>query len=361
MSATAGYGATFSTTVLNGSKKVALNNYPITVRVMETSNGRRQETFREKSGRTDSDGIFSDEIETPAGKILVAEVNYRGIPYFSKSVFTDGKRQHYDLRVESYEITSSPADINIPSRTTVITPIDERTLEVFDSLQVTNSGNNTYVGNFNDDLDLTQVLHIPMPESYRLRSFQVDGMSPRARTLGRAIVTLNEIKPGKSQISIRYLVISDIGSFDLSLFSEKDTPEVEDLTLYFPAVSKWRLKPAALKQAGEEKLASTNYRKWKGRPDSVLRLKAYGPTYAGDFNFWHVTIILAFLVTGICLLLARKKINHWYLIQEEKKLGKLQTLISQEADNQELAEYYQPLRQILDNRIQETKHITQGG
>jgi hypothetical protein len=359
--ATKAFGATFSTTVFNGSKKAVLPDYPVTVRITEKNNGRSQQTYSEQQGRTDSQGVFEGEITAPAGKIIIAEINYRGISYFSKPVITENKRRHYDLAVQGYEITSSHAEVGVPSRTMLITPKDEQTLEVYDSMQVINRGNSTYVGSFNDELDLSQVLHIPVPESYRLRGFQVSGQSPRIRTLGKAIVSQNAIKPGISQISMRYLVVSDIGFFNLSLFSQKDTPEVQEMNLYFPAASKWRVKPANLKPADQETLGNTTYQIWKGRPGSVLRLKTYSPAYIGGFNFWHVSIILAFLVAGSCLLLARKKINHWYLIQEEKKLKKLQNLIIRETDDQELAEYYQPFKLILDSRLQETKHITQGG
>ena len=358
---TRSYGATFSAMITNITKDVVVSDYPVSVRVANTKNGRLQETIREIKGRTNSEGLFVREIEAPAGKVIVAEVNYRGFAYLSKPVISNDKRQHYDLAVEVYEITSSHADVILPSRTMVITPIDERTLEIYDSLEVKNRGNKTYVGTFNDELDLTQVLHIPMPESYRLRGIQTGADSSKIRTLGRAIVSQKEVKPGDSHISMRYLVVSDIGFFNLSLFSQKDTPEVEDLNLYFPVASEWQLKPASMKPAGEEVLGKANYRIWKGQPGSVLRLKAYSPSYAGGFNFWHVAIIMAFLVTGTCLLLGRKKINLWYLNQEDKKLKKLQAMLSQEADDQELAEYYQPLRQVLNNRLKEAKPITQDG
>ena len=201
--------------------------------------------------------------------------------YLSNPAVTDNKRRHYDLVVEGYEITSSHGEIAIPSRTMVINPVDERTLEVFDSLLVINSSRRTYVGAFNDKLDLSQVLYLPVPESYRLNGFQAGTAVPRIRTLGRGIVSQNEVKPGESRIAMRYLVVSDTGFFDLSLFSEKDAPEVGALDLYFPESGNWRLKPAALKPAGRKTFDSTDYQIWQGSPGSVLRLKAYGPTYAG--------------------------------------------------------------------------------
>jgi hypothetical protein len=358
---TSGYAATFSANITNITKDAVVGDYPISVRLVDANKRRQKEAIREIKGRTDSDGLFVGEIEAPAGKVLMAEVNYRGLEYLSKLIFIKNNQQHYDLAVKVYEITSSHEEVSIPSRTMVLTPIDERTLEVYESLQVNNSGNHTYVGAFNDELDVTQVLHIPVPESYTLRGFEADGIPPKIRTLGRAIVSQNEIKPGTSQISMRYLVVSDIGFFDLSLFNQKDTPLVEELNLYFPVTSKWHVKPATLKLAGEELLRNKNHWIWKGQPGSVLRLKAYGPTYTGGFNFWHITIFLAFLITGVCLLLTRKKISRWYLIQEEKKLGRLQDIISKESDDQELAEYYQPLRQVLDRRFQEARHIIKGG
>jgi hypothetical protein len=355
------YGATFSAMITNNTKDVVVSEYPVSVRVVNTKNGRLQETIREIEGRTNREGLFVNKIDGMAGKVIVAEVNYRGFTYYSQPVMVNENQQHYDLAVEVYEITSSHADVSLPSRTMVISPIDERTLEVYDSLEVKNSGDKTYVGAFNDELDLTQVLHIPLPERYMLRGFQAGGKSPQIRTLGRAIVSQHEVRPGSTQISMRYLVESDIGLFSLSLFSQKDSPEVEELNLYFPVASNWQLKPAGIKPAGEGVLGSVNYRMWKGRPGSVLRLKAYSPSYTGSFNYWHVTIIMAFLITGIFLLLGREKIKHWYLSQEDQKLKKLQTMLSKESDDQELAEYYQPFKLIFDSRLQETKNLTQGG
>jgi hypothetical protein len=362
-SATGSFGANFSATIFNGSKNTVLTDYPVTVRVTEKSRGpsSSRQTFSEFSGRTNSQGIFEGEISAPAGKIITAEINYRGIPYFSRPEITDDRRQHYALNVEGFEITSNYENVSIPTRTMTITPIDEKTLEVYDSLQVANSGDSTYVGAFNDEKDLSQVLYIPVPVGYRLRGIQTGADASKIRTLGRAIISQKEVKPGNNQITMRYLVVSDIGFFDLSLFSEKDTPGVEELNLYFPKSSNWSVKQSTLKQAGEETLRNTSYKKWKGKPGSVLRLKAYNSIYTGGFNFWHVSIILAFLATTLCLFLLRKKINHWYLRLEEKKLKRLQNLINSETEDQELAAYYQPLKLVLENRIQETNQTIKGG
>jgi hypothetical protein len=361
-SATGSFGATFSATVFNGSKNTILTDFPVTVRVTEKSSGpSSRQPLSELSGRTNSQGIFEGEISAPTGKIIIAEINYRGIPYFSRPEITDDRRQHYVLNVKGFEITSSYETVSIPTRTMRITPINEKTLEVYDSLQVTNSGGSTYVGAFNDEKETSQVLYIPVPAGYRLRGIQTGADASKIRTLGRAIISQKEVKPGSSQITMRYLVVSDIGFFDLSLFSEKDTPGVEELNLYFPELSNWSVKQSTLKQAGEETFGSTSYKKWKGKPGSVLRIKAYSSVYTGGFNFWHLSIILAFLVTALCLFLSREKINHWHLRQEEKKLKKLQVLINKETADQELAEYYQPLKLVLENRIQEAKQTVQGG
>ena len=357
---TSGYAATFSANITNITKDTVISDYPISVRLVNANNSRQKGTIREIEGRTNNDGFFKGEIETTAGKVLVAEVNYRGLEYLSKPTILNDNQQHYDLAVEVFEITSSHEEVSMPIRKMVITPLDERTLEVYDNLLINNSGNHTYVGTFNDGLDVTQVLNIPMPASYKLRGIQAGFTSAKIRTLGRAIVSQKEVRPGTSQISIRYIVVSDIGFFDLSLFSEKDTPEIQDMSLYFPVGNKWQVKPAILKSAGEEVWGNKNYRVWKGRPGSILRLKAYSPDYTGGFNFWYMAMIMGFLVAGICLLLAREKIKLWYLTQEEKKLKKLQTMLLRETDNQELTDYYQPLRLMLDSRLQEAKHIIKG-
>lgn len=354
---TGSLAATFSVKVLNGTEQAVLSNYPVTVRIQETIDSRSKKILSAQEGRTDSRGIFDGEIPASAGNVLVAEINYRGIPYFSEPVTIGDGRQNYDLMVAGYEITSSHAKITIPSRTLMMTPIDERTLEVYDTLQVVNDGHNTYVGAFNDELDVSQVLNIPVPENYRLLGYQAGSPTPKIRMLGRAIVTQNEIKPGNGQILLRYQIFSDIGFFDLSMFSEKDVPEVGELNLYFPDSGKWRIKSNELLPAGQETFGSTVYKAWKGSPGPVLRLKAYGPAYGGGFNLWHLAIIVSFLVAVCCLLLSRHQISNWHLRYEERKLQKLRDLLVRGTGDPELRKYYQPFKLVLDNRIQETKQI----
>jgi hypothetical protein len=358
---TRGYSATFSVAVNNGTKNSAVSDYPVPVRLVNANKVRQQATVRKAEGRTDSDGLFTGKIETAVGKVLLAETNYRGLDYISKPVTIRENQPHYNLTVEVYEITSDRKGVSIPSRTMMILPLDKRTLEVYETLQVVNQGNRSYIGTFNNDLDMTPVLHIPVPERYTLRGIQTGAGSSKIRTLGRAIVSQKVVMPGNSQITMRYLVASDIGVFDLSLFSEKDTPEIRELNLYFPAASKWRFKPDTLKPFGEEKLGGRNYRTWKGNPGSVLRLKAYSPEYSGGFNIWYKSVILAFVIAGICLFLARKKIHSWHLTREEKKLEKLRDRLIRETDSRELTDYYQPLRLMLDSRLREAKYKSENG
>ncbi len=153
----------------------------------------------------------------------------------------------------------------------------------------------------------------------------------------------------------------DFGQLQASFnYPQKDTPIVEELNLHFPAGSKWQVKAATLKPTGEELISNKKHLAWKGKPGSVLRLKAYSTAYAGGFNSWHMAIILAFFATGVCLFSARKKINLWHLNQEEKKLQKLQTVIFHEAADEDLADYYQPFNLILNSRLKEAKHFAKG-
>ena len=68
-------------------------------------------------------------------------------------------------------------------------------------------------------------------------------------------------------------------------------------------------------------------------------------------------MILAFLVAVTFLTLSRRKISHWHLKYEERRLKKLQSLIAGATEDREAKEYYQPFRAVLENRIQETKQL----
>jgi hypothetical protein len=352
LSAVNSQAASFTVEVTNRTSDVVLSDYPIKVEVMAKKNNWSFSSLLKTEGRTDADGNFSGEIEAGVDTFLVARVYYRGIEYSSGMKPFSAKEELYNLKVPVYEITSSGDGVSITSRKLQIKIINEQTLEVSDNLQVENSNGKTFIGAFNNELDLTQVLQIPMPSGYRLKGYQA-GESPKIKTFKGAIVTQNEIKPGTSSISMSYHLQSDIGSFDLSLFSAKDAPATEELALYYPLAADWRMKQKGLAAAGGVEFGSKTYSVFKGKPDPILHMTFLGPAYKGGLGAWHVMMLLAFSVSAASLFSARNYIRQRHLQREREKLVRLQEKLVKESQSEELKDFYRPIERVINNRILE--------
>jgi len=344
--------ASFTVEVTNRTRDVVLSDYPVKIEVMAKKDNWSFSPLLKTEGRTDGQGNFSGEIEAAVDTFLVARVYYRGIEYSSAMKPFSAKDEQYIFNVPVYEITSSGDGVSITSRKLQIEIINEQTLEVYDNLQVENSNGKTFVGAFNNELDLTQVLQIPMPSGYSLEGYQT-GESPKIKTLRGSIVTQNEIKPGKSSISMRYHLQSDIGSFDLSLLSAKDAPATKELTLYYPLAADWRMKQKGLAAAGEVDFGPRIYSVFKGKPDPVLHMTFLGPAYKGGLGVWHVMLILAFAISAASLFSARTYIRQWHKQREKEKLVRLQKKLVKETQSEELKDFYRPIEQVINSRILE--------
>jgi hypothetical protein len=342
---------TFSVNVNNGSLQTPLTDYPVTVVVGNNNSQNKFITSRKIEVRTDSSGSASGTIETLSFGYIRAEVVYKGVVYRSQLASLSQGSNAFELSVPVYEISNDGGPVSVESRRMVVLTKNDRTLEVYETLVVNNIGNLTYVGKFNDELDMNQSLFIPMPAGYMLYGF-TGYEKPKIQTKGAGIVTQNEIIPGSHEISMHYYVQSDTGEFDMELLSQKDAPEIKTITLFFPKENAWQLKQSGLKKSGEEFINKIPYTILMGRPGSALDIKVFGPTYEGGFGLWHISIILAFVLAIITLFMARDSIRSKLLAREEQRLEDLIEDMDEELSGNGIDSQHKFIRETMQKRMQ---------
>jgi hypothetical protein len=313
------YAISFEVTVTNRSKDEKLPNYPVSVKIVNPRTDGTFDTVRTLSFDTDSTGYFEGTIDASSGKVIVGELNYRGITYFSPLIRIDKEEKKYSLDLSVFEITDNMVNVIIPERKMIVSPVDARTIQVFEKMIIENKGNESYVGKFNEELDIHQVLYIPVPQWYRLN--QVQGIDTRKIfTYSRGIISQEGIIPGKREILFGYTVKSDTGFFDLTLLSQKDSPQAKELSFMFQQADGWNVKIPGFKVAGDEELFGTSYSTWKGMAGSLVRIKVYGPDHQGLFGVWTVALVVAFAVAVMGVYFGRNAIRLWKLRNESRRL-----------------------------------------
>jgi hypothetical protein len=341
----------FRVTVTNVSKGEKLPDYPVSVKIVNPRTDGTMDTVKSLPFETDSEGYFDGTIDGSAGKAIVGELNYRGITYFSPLIRIDKEEKKYSLDISVFEITDKMENVAIPERMMIASPVDAGTIQVFEKLIIENKGDVSYVGKFNEELDIHQVLYIPVPQWYTLN--QVQGVDTRKIfTYNRGIITQEGIIPGKREIMLGYTVRSDTGFFDLTLLSQKDSPHAKDLSFMFQKAEGWSVKIPGFKLAGDEEFFGKSYSTWKGSAGSLVRIKIHGPAYKGLFGIWTVALVLAIAVAITGLYFGRNVIRQWHLGKENKRLETILSRLKDEADNGDLRGYYLPYKQTLENRIE---------
>lgn len=346
------HAADFSIKALNRTKGKPLSDYPVSVQVLNKDQRGRYSTVRSIEARTNSSGVATGQVDTSGGAFVGLEVIYRGVKYRSGVLPADASSFPFDVSV--FEITDKYDNVRLTSRRMIVLAKNARTLEVYETIEVQNTGDRVFVGKFNDELDATQVLFIPMPYGYSLNSFS-GYQSPKVRNFGRGIITQNEIHPGTHEINLYYFVMSDIGKFDMTLFTEKDAPEIDMLTLFFPNDDSWSLKQSSLKKTGTQMVNDKPYEIYKGTPSSAVKLLVFGPSYGGGLGIWHVSIALALILAVGFLYFAKDYMAELQLSAEEKRITALMDDYkdyAQEAQNKGL---YRPMAEALQKRLDELK------
>jgi hypothetical protein len=334
------FGMPLKVTIKNATTGTVLKNYPFSVEIRKSKSG---DLLKRIELKTDDNGIYTGNIPIDGQSTLYGLVSYRGVTY---SAIADKGGQ---LSINVYEITDRSNVIKIPHRTMIISPQDERTVQVFEVLIIKNSGNETFVGRFNDELDTHQVLFIPMPRGYRLNHLQ--GItSQKVFTYNKGIVTQEEIPPGERELVLGYILRSDTGLFDLSVFSIENSFVPENVTVLFQEKDGWRFEPSHLKSSGKSKFYGKIYRTWTGNNEKSLKLRLYGPSYQSSLSIWGIAIVSGILISTIFLILYRKKLRIYYLKREKDRI--LETLSAlktvTEGDG-----FYDPMIRLLEERVVE--------
>lgn len=334
--------------IINATKGEPVASYPVTVKITDDDFHKNAGVVETLEFQTGADGIFKGNIDVKTGKKIIAQVNYRGINYYSEAGEVTTGNEKMVFKVPVYDISDKKEDIAILERHVSLIPTNEKLIQVFDTLKIENAGNKTYVGKFNDELDITQVLYIPMPRGYMLA--QLGGISSsKISTFSGGIVSRQEIKPGIHQVIFQYNVLSETGFFDLSLFSRMDSPEIQSLFLYFPKGDRWKIKISDLKPSGEQQFGTRTFTMWGGIAGSVVKIKVYGPTYKGVKSFGSISIILTFAASLTGLYLLRRSIRLWHIKREKKRLESVLTGLK----NENISGSYEPFVRIVTGRLKE--------
>jgi len=338
--------------VTNETKGEGLSSYPVKVKVMAASAGGEAKVLRTLDLRTAQGGALRAEVDAPPGSAVSAEVSFRGVSYESAPAAVKGGEREIRVSVPVYDITDSGDNVSVAERRITLMPGDGGFVRAYDTLVVENRGDRTYVGKWSDELDVTQVLHIPMPGGYMLSG--LGGIAnDRVLTLGNALVTQEDIKPGRLEISTSYAVTSHTGFFDFALLSSPGAPETLSLTVLFPEAEGWRFKAGGLKEAGQYNYGGRAFRVFKGRPGSAVRMKIYGPGYVGIGGVWAVTMALVAAAALSVLVLFKKPLRLWHLARERSRLEALLEGLREEARDEEAVDYYYPLARALEGRLRE--------
>ncbi len=325
----------------NGTANRPLGDYPFTIEI-RNSEGR---VIQKKEMRTASDGRYT--LSTPVDKPSVfVEVNYRGVNYEGKAMLSKGI---YRVEIPVYEITDREDMVKVMQRTAIISLDSERSISVFEILHIRNGGKRTFVGRFNDELDLHQVLYLSMPEGYRLTHLQ--GLDPRkVVTYRRAVVTQAAIPPGDREYILGYTITSDRGVFSLAFKGETR------VTLLLNEREGWQINPSGFKNEGKTNAFGRSYNKLVKTKDKA-EVVIYSPLYKPPQKGW---ISALFFGTSLSLFILYIMKNNFrrYLIRREVK--KLQDLISFIRTDGDALSYYAPFIRIIEDRIEQLERIGNG-
>lgn len=347
------YAVRLNVDIINSTTGEKMASYPFTVKISDTDYPDRSEKYETLEFNTGSDGLYVGDIDVRKENAIAVEVNYRGILYNSQSEKVKTGTETFSFTVPVYSITDSMKNVAVSERIVMLIPHNEKVIQVYERLKIENSGNKTYIGKFNDELDMPQVLYVPMPRGYELAGLRGMPYSGIYTTAG-GIVTRQDIKPGTHEMLINYYVRSDIGFFDFSLFARKDSPEMGHISLYFPKDDRWKINYSGLNAAGEEQSAGTTYYVVKGMADDAFSISIYGPTYDGIKFRWGVYIIVIFVASLTCLYFCRNYLHLWQIKQEKKRLEyMLSNINGGRADGPRSGGEYQPFINIIHGRLKE--------
>ncbi|NOZ68232.1 MAG: hypothetical protein GXP46_03080 [Deferribacteres bacterium] len=349
------FAVSLKVSVTNATKGESLSGYPFKILSVEQDKYGDLRVLKTYEFQTGPSGIFEGEVDVSPGEAVMGEVNYRGVAYHSPLIRITKGQEDYTLNFNVYEITDDARKVEITQRTMMITPHDDRTVMVYDTIIIRNNSRLTYVGKYNDKLKINQVLFIPLPAGYSL--INVWGLDQRGiYTLVGGLATRNEILPGESSISLSYFVRSDTGVFDMSMHVDDNGPPLKKISLFFKNKEKWKVKSSSLLHKGKRKFEGGvygTYHVWEASGLRDIKFKVLAPSHKGLFSLWQVSVLAAFIAAGTGLFVMKKRLYRWNLMREKKRLDGILARLRSEADKEDLKGYYMSFRKVLEDRTRE--------
>ncbi len=351
------FAVSLKVSVTNATKGENLSKYPFKILSVEQDKYGDTSVLKTYEFRTGPSGTFEGKVDVSPGEAVMGEVNYRGVVYHSPLIRIKEGREDYTLDFNVYEITDNAGNVEISQRTMMITPHDDKTIMVYDTISIENNSRLTYVGKYNDKLKINQVLFIPLPAGYSL--INVWGLDREGiYTLVGGLATRNEIQPGESSISLSYFVRSDTGIFDMSMHVDDTGPPVKKISLFFKNKEKWKVKSSNLLHKGKRKFEGGvygTYHVWEAGGLRNIEFMVLAPSYKGFFSLWQAAVLAAFIAIGTGLFVMKNRVYRWNLMREKKRLDGIIARLKSEADKQDLKGYYMPFRKVLEDRTREIK------
>ncbi|MFQ5901364.1 MAG: hypothetical protein ACE5IH_07400, partial [Thermodesulfobacteriota bacterium] len=246
--------------VINKSEpEKKIEGLPLTLYLLRQREG-NLEVLKKLEGKTDSEGIYTFILEEKEkGTYLGVDTVFRGTSY-STPLQAVGDREEYKLAIPVYEISDSGDLVHIKERRIFVRGIQDGEILLSEIITISNKGNKTYVGRFNDSSDMHEVVRLGMPGGYERPSIsRVTRDSVVLR--GNGIVINERIKPGEKTILLSYSLRTDIGRLELRY--PVDTP-YEKFSLLLPEDIDWNIKTIRLEKKKDVALGGVNYRQWEG-------------------------------------------------------------------------------------------------
>jgi len=319
-----------------------LKDYPFTINIWHRQKGTE---IKEFTFKTDHRGFFVKELNINKDEVTSVTVSYRGVVYRSVVTAQDLKELVFNINV--YDITDKAEHISIDSRTLIVSPENESTLQIFEIIRFSNTADKTYIGSYNDELDTQQVLLLPMPSDYRL--VKVEGIEPeKLRIYNKALITIDPIIPGQHEIILGYYIRSDIGLFDLTLSMLKSSILPKKVNLLLRDNSLWKLKTSSMTYTGKTKFYGKEYKVWSTAKTDNLKILIYGPTYQNHNIKWLSIIGAALIGCFLIIVIAKRTLRNYHLMKERENI---QTILPALKNMAAVSEGYILFLQQIESRL----------
>ncbi len=364
------YGAEVTVRIHNGTTKAPQGDVPVSLYVLERE--KEAHKVREKlEGVTDPKGVVTFEVEGGEGVFAMPLVEYRGIPYRGRGIDL-GEDRDQEVSITVYELSDEEGLVEIKERSVFVEGVRDGMISIVDMVVISNRGDKTYVGRFNEDSKMTETVRIGLPYGYERPTLDGPVDLEEVVSMTNGLVLKEAIPPGDKTLWLTYRVRSEIGRFDLEY---PVTTPYGVFRFYFPSDVDWRVRVKNLERDGQIELQGKTFVKWEGRDigrnvtsddDSMPYILApkitlYDPARYRLIGRNEVAILLA-LVSSVAAGLiyvkrgrARERDEAIRAMEEERvRLATLIGRLKEEIEgDSELEGFYRPYIDLLSKRVEE--------